>query len=182
MFFKNFLTVKLCGVNQDRIYKLALKNDIKLKNIQKIDYKTLIFDIESSKFKNMIAICEKNNYNVSVIKQSGFLHLKQVFLNKIGIFIALVCVIVLSVFSQSFLWNIKIYGVNDAQKQEIQNVLSNFGVLVGAKKNSVNKENLVQELLKINGISMASVTLKGTTLIVNVKQATLKENVLERNS
>ena len=181
MIFKNLITVKLLGVNQDRIYKLALKNEIKLKNIQKIDYKTLIFDVETSKFKNLIAICEKNNYNISILKTSGFLHFKQVFFNKIGVFVALFCVVIISLMSQSVLWNIKIYGADDNLTKQIESVLNQYSVKVGVKKTAIDKEKLVQNLLNIKGISMASVSLKGTCLIVNVKQATLKEDVLERS-
>ena len=174
--------LKISGVNQHKIYKLALKNNINLQNIEKFDYKTLFFDVSATKIKNIIAICEKNNYNVSIVKRYGFLLAFEILKQKIGLFIGGFLLIVLSIFSTNFVWQVKVYGVSEKNQKHINNVLENLNIKTFAPKNKHKIKLLETEILKsVKGVSQVSVIIKGTTVIVNIKEAILKEDVLGEN-
>lgn len=176
-----FNGARLClsGVNQNRIYKLAQKNGIILKNVEKIDYKTLFFDVCASKIKNMIAICEKNNYNVSIVKRFGLLLIFEVLKQKLGLVIGSLVLVLLSIFSTNFIWRVKIYGVDSTKLNEVELVLNNLNVTPFSFKNDEKIMSAQQEILKeVKGISQVSIMVKGTTILINIKPAVLKEDVL----
>ncbi len=176
---KSGARLKINGVNQNRIYKLALKNNIDLQNIERKDYKTLFFDVNIGKIKNIIAICEKNNYNVSIVKRYGLLLLFEIVKQKIGLIIGCFILVVLSVFSTNFVWKIKVYGANKEQEQQVLNLLRRNNITTFAIKNKQKILSLNNEILnKVKGLSQVSVSIKGTTIIVNIKEAVLKEDVL----
>ena len=175
--------IKLTGVNQHRIYKLAQKNKIKLQNLEKIDYKTLFFDIKAGNLKNLIAICEKNNYNVSIVKRYGLILLFESLKQKIGIVIGAFLLIILSIFSTNFVWRVKIYGVSEKKYEEVSKILINLNIKTFSPNNKQHILSAEKEILNnVKGLSQVSVSVKGTTVIINVKQAVLKEDVLGSES
>lgn len=175
----NGARIKLCGVNQNRIYKLALKNQIELKNIEKFDYKTLFFDVKAHNLQKLIAICKKNNYNASIVKRYGFLLLFEILKQKLGLLVGAFILVCLSVFSTSFVWRVKIYGASENKLKEVKTVLNNLNIVSFSPKNKQKILNAKYEILNnVKGISLVSVNIKGTTVIVNIKEAILKEDVL----
>lgn len=179
---KSGARLKLVGVNQNRIYKLAQKNGILLKNVEKLDYKTLLFDVSYNKIKNMIAICEKNNYNLTIVKRYGFLLLFTFLKQKLGIFLGCLALIALSIFSTNFIWRVKVYGAQGNSLKQVMQILNENNVKVFSLKRDNLILNVKQKILgNVKGVSQVSIMVKGTTVLINIKQSTLKEDVLGAN-
>lgn len=165
------LTVKLSGVNLNRIYKQCLNSNIKLTNINRIDYKNIVFDIEKSQLNLLKQIAKQQNYQLQVIKQYGIVKLLSFLAKRVGVVAGLAVFLVATVLSSFFVWDIKIYGNNKVDKSQILNVLKNNGISGGSWFSNNNLNGVEDQILNtIDGVSLCSVFKKGSTIIVNIKE------------
>ena len=103
------ITVKLSGVNLNRIYKECLSKDIEMYNINRIDYKNIVFDIEKSKLKEVKKIAQNQNYEFFILRQYGVLKLFSLLTKRIGILVGISIFLLTTVLSSFFVFNIKIF-------------------------------------------------------------------------
>ena len=145
----------------------------------------------SNRYKFYIALLNFNQDFKSVLsfrrdyvekllnKDYKFQPFNEILKQKIGLVVGSVLLIILSVFSTSFVWRVKVYGVNEQKLAEVNNVLERLNITPCSPKNQQKIKFAENEILKnVKGLSHVSISLKGTTVIINIKQAVLKEDVL----
>lgn len=165
------ITVKLSGVNLNRIYKECLSNDIEMYNINRIDYKNIVFDIEKSKLKEVKRIAQNQNYEFFVLRQYGVLKLFSFLTKRIGILVGIAIFLLTTVLSPFFVFNIKIYGNKRVESGDILSILNTNGINCGSMLFNANFEQIEKKLLdNLDELSLCSVVKKGSVVIVNVKE------------
>lgn len=175
--------VKLVGLNILKLYKKLRDNKIGLSNIFREKYNTVFFDVNIFKLKKLKSVLTNLNYELSVDKYYGFC--KWFFFLKMRLGIIFGCAIFLFVvlFSNCFVWNIKIYGIDRIKRDEVLSVLNSCGVKNGVFSSSFNLNELEDALLNnLQNISLVSVMKKGSTIIVNVKEKLYVEQLDNNNS
>ena len=173
-------TVKLSGVNLNRIYKECLNKNITMYNINRVDYKNIVFDIEKSKVKQVKEIAKNQNYEFFVMSQYGLAKLFCFLTKRIGIIVGVAIFLLTTIFSSFFVWNIKIYGNDRVEANQILSVLKNNGIKTGAIFLNGDYEKIEKQLLdNIQDLSLCSIIKKGSVVIVNVKEKVFWEELID---
>ena len=174
----NQIHVEIKGVNLNRIFLECQKNNIELFNVNRKDYKNLEFDVHVKDRTKLNQIVKNGSYDYSVSSKFGFEIIKNQFFLHFGIILGFLLFVILNFFSSFFVWDIKIYGNNRIEDDVILNVLKQNSVERG-KPINIDAINTLENSItnQIEDISLCSVILKGTTVIINVKEKLFIEEI-----
>jgi sporulation protein YqfD len=163
--------VKLSGVNLNRIYKECASKNIKLFNIDRKDYKNIVFDVEKKNIPILKEIAKVQNFEFEIMKTYGFVKVISFLSKRIGLCIGAIAFLFLIIFNSFFIWNIKIYGLENISSGEIISVLNQCGIKSGTMFFGADFEDIEEKLLdNVEDISLCSIIKKGSTIIVNIKE------------
>lgn len=169
------LTVRVVGLNVNRLLINLQKQNICAKNFKCESVKSICFDLSFNNFKKAKLFFKQNNLKFEIIKYYGVLFLFNYFKNNLGMAIGLIVSILLFAVSNLFIWQVKIYGEETLCEKEISDVLNVNLLSLKSNINSSELENKIYE--RLDKVSLCSVSVKGLTLIVNIKERiTLNEN------
>lgn len=166
-----YVRVKIYGVNLNKLYKLLNKNNIEIKNIQRLDYKNIVFDIKTSKLKKLFAILKNSCYNISVQDYYGLSKFLHFFKSNVGYLVGIVLFVVTILASNLFVSDIKIYGNSSVESNQIVQLLGKNNITHGTFLANISTQQ-IENLLTSNfdQISLCSVIKKGTQIIINIKE------------
>ncbi len=164
--------LKYDGVNFTSFLNFAIKHDIKISNVCRVNPREVSFKMSEKEYKKYLK-CEPN-FNISIIKVGGFKRVISTFLKRLGLVIGGVIVICVFALHKNIVANIKIYGAHYTN-DSIENAIKNYGVEVG-KKCSFDSDELEQFLLdNVQEISLASVKKQGNSILINVVEKEEKD-------
>lgn len=167
--FRNTIKLNITGVNIKRLIKNLYKNEIEIYELNEISHKEIEIIIKSNKLK--LAKKFLSEYKYSIKNYYGISFLKQFSLSHFGIVLGVVLFIVLNILSANILTNIQIVGNERIENKEIVEVINKNGVSVGNFIKNFNADVIEDRLEEsFDNISFVSVYLKGTSLIVNIKE------------
>jgi similar to stage IV sporulation protein len=163
--------IKIEGLNLDKIFKKVKHKNVEIKNIKRPDRKLMFFTVKAKEAKIVFNLLKENSYNVKIEKYYGIPYIWEFFKKRIGLFVGAFLFIVTTLFVNSFVWKIEVYGLENLTKQQIISTLEEVGVNVGARVDAKNIE-IIENYLSQNleEISMVSVIKKGASIIVNLKE------------
>ena len=165
------VSIKISGVNINRIYKECEKQNIVLYDVNRIDYKNIEFKVNYSQKQKVLDIAQSQNYRVEESQNFGINKAKTLAKNHIGIIVGFLFFAVFILFSSQFVWDIKIYGNDTIKSEQIIQILKKNNVKTGTFVGNIDIENLENEILNsLDDISLCSVIKKGTTLVINIKE------------
>ncbi len=169
-FFRGYLLIRVSGASAERFLNLCGIRHMMLWNIQKEDTSYTMF-ISLKSFFQLREIVHKTATRVVVLKRIGLpFFMKRV--KKRWFFPAFVflSVMIFSV-SQFLLWNIRIEGNLEIDKEEILAFLEEYEIEKGMPKREINAEELEKEIRKtFPEITWVSVYLDGNSLVVSLKE------------
>lgn len=167
--FKNTIKINIVGVNLKRLIKNLYKNDIEIYELNEISHKEIEITIKAKKIKQIKKLLSEHKYSVK--NYYGLSFLKKFSLNHLGIIFGIVLFVVLNILSSKILTNIKVVGNERIESDEIVKVINKNGINVGKFITYFNADD-IEDCLEENfdTISFVSVYLKGTSLIVNIKE------------
>lgn len=162
----------------DRKYIYRVLNAIKkidIRDISNQDNKTS-FLVESTDVDEMLQVLQNNNIKVLEIKEKGiYTKIVDKFIFKAVITFALVFVTALIVCSR-FIWEISIEGNYTYTTNKLKNYVYSQNVKEGSIKSGINCEELEKKIRKkYNDISWVCAEIKGTNLIIHVKENYITE-------
>lgn len=177
---KNFFsgTVRLCiaGLNLDRFLNSLIKNDIKIYNLAREEHKSMSFSVPYNDKNKVIELSEERQYNITEISSYGLFACMHWARRRIALLISLVAAIILICLINSFVWDVRISGLDTISYDEVQSALANAGVSGVCFKNNIDRGKLETEILaSIPGVSYVNVYMKGLTLFVDIVEALPKE-------
>lgn len=164
---KSKITLLVSGVNLDKLYT-KLSNKIPVHNLKRINHKVLKMKIDYEDYIHNRDLFK--NYEVEKQNLTGPKFFKSFFKKNLVFFVCIPICIMLFLFSTCFVWQIKIYGVNEDIKTDIVKILNKNNVKSG--RFFVNDtEDLEQSILnQVDKIAQLSIIKRGSTIIVNASE------------
>lgn len=172
MFFSGYITVIIEGFFVERFINICRSNNIVLLDIERENNTYLKIKILKSDFKDIRHIAKKTKCKIKIAGKAGVPFLVNKY-RKRKIFAIAILVIAIFIFvSTKFIWNIEVTGNEKITKEEILEIVSEYGINKGVLKNKINTDkisNLIR--LERDDISWIGITLKGTNVIINIKES-----------
>ncbi len=160
-----------CGLNFNNVLKKLKENNIEIFNLKKKSYKEFEVSVLKKDCNLFLQLLKKNNIKVER-KNKTFLS-KFIFGIKtnLAIFICfLICTLSFCFFS-NFVYKIEVNGLNKISVGQVEEVLNSNGFCVGKPKWCYDFEKIELALLNnIESVSLASVSVFGNTLIINIHE------------
>lgn len=178
--FKNRAMIKVKGLNQERAIN-NLSKTLKIYNYKREEQNLSQFEVELKHTKKIKQMLEQEGLEVLSISHKGFYSkIKQSFL-RYGILAGIVIIILFYILQYSFVWKIEVWGVTAQEKSEViafieDNTKSNLKQKINTKELEIMVKN------EFDFISSISVAIIGQSLIVNLNEAVLPEEMDENQS
>ena len=180
-------TLIIKGANFFSLLEEFKKQNIFLKKVKRLSSNTLQISFKNNQKPKIIAILKQKCYTVLSQKNSSPLFLLKPFKN-IAVVSGIVFGLILNIFASFFVWNINLVG-DEELKEQITKTLNMNGIKKGALKSKFNPKNIAQILYQnVDGISLVSSSIKGSTIFVSYTKRTAisqdfyeKENIVAKN-
>lgn len=173
-FLKGYVIIKVEGLTLERFLNLAATRDIYLWDINRIGHTILEMKVTIEGFRALKEIVKRVGCRVEIIDKRGLpfiiYRLKHRKMLAFGFLLFLGIIIFLS----SLIWNIEIIGNERVKTEDIMKILEKEDIKNGIIKYKIDKDYTKHLLLnEFDTFSFLSVEIKGTKLIIEVKEQDL---------
>lgn len=178
---KSFGSVSLflSGLNLERFINKLTANGVVILKFKRISYSKAECEIYDKDLTLFSLLASENKIELTQKKYNGFLNFLVFFKVHFGLLIGfgLCCVFSLFVFTR--VWKVEVFCEENV-KQEVVKLLEEKGVSVGKSINNIDANEL-QKYLLLNGenLSLVSITKRGTSLIINVKEKNISSVITQ---
>ncbi|NLW40240.1 MAG: sporulation protein YqfD [Tissierellia bacterium] len=181
-FFKGYVIIRVEGLTLERFLNLAATNDIYLWDISRESYTVLQMKATIEGFKALKGIVRRVGCRVEIIDKKGlpflFYRLKARKMLGFGFILFLGIIFFLS----SLIWNIEIVGNERVKTEEIIKILEKEEIKRGIIKYKIDKDYIKYLLLnEFDNLSFLSVDIKGTKLLIEMKEQDLPPERINRD-
>ena len=169
-YIKGYVTIKVWGYSTERLLNLCGNHNILVWDIVNHgDYDTMNISVKG--FFALKPLLKKTGTKASVLKRYGL----PFFMSKMQrrkIFVAgFICCMIFWILMSQYIWNIKIEGNYVLTEDILLDYLEEKNIRVSMKKSGLQIEELEKSLREdYDVITWTSVQLKGTTLLVFIKE------------
>jgi len=181
-FLKGYVIIKIEGLTLERFLNLAATNDIYLWDINRVDYTILEMKATIEGFRALKEIVNKVGCRVEIVEKRGlpFILYKLRYRKTLGIgFILFFAIIALL---SSIIWDIEIIGNEKVKDEEILHLLKEEKIKEGIIKYRIDKDYVENLLLnEFDVFSFISVEIKGTKLIIEIKERDLPPEMIDED-
>ena len=174
MSLKSCVRFEIECLNQEKLLN-ELSKDFSIFNINRMDKQNTIFYTNFFDAKKIEKILLKNNIKIKKMLKMGFLNIFFNFFSNFGLICAgIVCVFFL-IFSNQFVFSYKVIGTEKLSEKEIVSFLKND---FSNKKSEIDTKVVEERLLqKFDGLSFASCIISGQTMMINLKEKLLPDEI-----
>ena len=182
MFFAGYINLSIEGFFVERFINICINKNIILQDLHRENNTYIKVKILKSDFKEIRHIAKKTKCKVKIEKKAGV----PFFINKYRkrkIFVIAVLVIAIFIFvSTKFIWNIEVDGNEKISEEEILELVSEYGIKQGKLKSNINEEKISNSIrLKRNDLSWIGINMKGTNVIITVREAIEMPEIIDKN-
>src|SRR5699024_4210233 len=151
--------------------------------IKRIDYTLLEMKVSIKGFRELKKIANKGACRVYIKEKIGF----PFFMNKLKkrkmLGFGFIIFLGLIFFLTSFIWEIEVSGNEITSNEDILELLENIDVKCGTMKYNVNKDQIKDIILdEIDALSFVNVEVKGTKLIIEIKEQDLPPKAIGKDT
>ncbi len=166
---RGYLEISVDGGIAERFLSICGRRHIFLWNMKA--GKVLTACIFASDFKRIRIIASKSNTKVKIVRRRG---LPFVMKRYRGRKIFVICILLFFVSLRcltSLIWRVEVVGVVQTDLFLLHQILEENGIRKWARSKSVNEEKIQFEILQqLDTVSWAGITVKGTDVIVEIKE------------
>ena len=160
--------INMCRSNKITIWNLKRKKDIQLN-----------FRIGIHDFKEVCKLAQKTKCKIKINSKRGVPFLIHRYQKRKIFFILLLVIVMLTILSSNFVWNVEIREENGKELENIENDIIKAGLEIGKWKTKVNTKEIIHKIrLQRNDIAWMGIELKGTNAIVKIVKADEKPEIL----
>ena len=170
----------LKNLNREKILKEIVKIT-QINNI-KIDGDSVSFCVAQKDAKKVKKILDKKGAKIKETTKRGLVFFLKTNVLKIGIVVPVLLFVAFFLISGDYIFNLQINGLERVDKNEIIAILGENGISRNCCKANVNTKEIEKQIQKLQGISFASVIVKGNTLIVNVKEQVYNPEYMDKDN
>lgn len=165
----SFLRIKVKGVNLDTLINSIYNLGITLRNIARKEHKEICFNIQSDDFAKIKDSIFKNA-DYEIVKETGIPNFKILLKKYAFVVVTFAVCVMLFIFSTTFIWDIKIYGIENISRQDVIAALGKNNVKIG-NVYLYDNDKLEKILLnEIKDIAQVSVDKQGNLLLINISE------------
>ncbi|RKD34732.1 sporulation protein YqfD [Thermohalobacter berrensis] len=182
-YFRGYVIIKIEGLTLEKFINLAIAKGIYLWDIVRYDYTTLEAKVGIKGFKELRDVVKKVGCRVSIVEKKGYPFLVHKLRYRKMLAFGFVIALAIVIFLTSFIWSIDVINNEKIEDEYIIDYLQSLGIKPGILKYNIDTQELKRMLLTdLDVISYAHVEIKGTKLIVDIKEREkiikkIKENV-----
>lgn len=163
------------GLNQERNFNIISKK-IPIFNIKRPTHNSANFTVFLKDEKKVKEELLSLNYEIVEIKNFGLIYCLKRFLKNFGVVVGLIFCLAIFLFLQSYVFNLKIIGLESLTEKQVEMCLFENGFGGFNRKSKIDTKNLEKSLINnLDKISLASVIIKGNTLVVNIKEKIIND-------
>lgn len=179
-YFKGYVIIKVEGLSLEKFINLCISKDIYLFDINRINYTTLEANVSVRGFKHLKKITKTVGARLSIKEKKGLPFLLHRFKYRKMLFLGLILSIGLIFFLNSFIWTVEIRGNEEVKSEVVIKSLKALNISTGAKKSDISLDDIKSKvILDIDELSYVSAHIKGTKLIIDVKERDDETNIVE---
>ena len=168
-YYSGIIAIEIQSMIPERFINLLWKNDIKVKNITRIDITTMTMEINIREYDKIKEICKKTNTRVRITGRRGlFFYLFQIkrHLSLVG---GVVLFALAILYLSNFVWSIDITTDKYISPYEIRQRIYSYGIKPGIAKSKVNVRLLEDKVMKdTDNIMFFRARIEGSTLKITV--------------
>ncbi|HLR33787.1 MAG TPA: sporulation protein YqfD [Tissierellales bacterium] len=182
-YFKGYVIIKVEGLTLEKFLNLAANSNIYIWDIKRMDYTLLEMKVSIKGFRELKKIANKGACRVYIKEKIGF----PFFMNKLKkrkmLGFGFIIFLGLIFFLTSFIWEIEVSGNEITSNEDILELLENIDVKCGTMKYNVNKDQIKDIILdEIDALSFVNVEVKGTKLIIEIKEQDLPPKAIGKDT
>lgn len=176
---KSRTIVKVKGLNQERAINSIIKK-MKIYNIKRDSHNICTMEVDYEKKKQLLSLLKEQNLEVMEVSSQGFKWKFKRLITSYGLIAGIILSSILYAVQYNFVWRIEIVGTENLQEKEVVRFVEDN--LSSRWKSRINSKNVEQTLVEhYQEISSASVAIVGQSLIVNINEAVLPDEMQEEN-
>lgn len=169
MHLKFLVSFKVKALNQTQIFEKLRQKGVEFFDIKLLNRFETAFSVNRKDKKIVESVLENFQAETLSLKPKSLSKINAFFVHKIGIVAGILCAFFLQVFSSFFVLQINVSGASCAE--EIKSYIESQGIKSFCPKSVIDTENLELGIIEnFPEISMASVIVKGLSVVVNVKE------------
>ena len=155
---------------------------LNFKKVKIYDAKTaenaIILTVERKDGKKLFAFCRNMCYNIKKVGYKGKFAPLKVLSERIGLAIGGMLFVALSVLSDGVLFKVDYKGDASAYRKEIETIVEKRSLKIGKSVSGEDAYKLSEDITAIDGVSFASVKMRGHTLYIEAHRETEKPKPL----
>lgn len=160
--------INMCRSNKIGIWHLKRKKDVQL------NFRVGIHD-----FKKVCKIAKKTRCKIKINTKRGLPFLLHRYKKRKIFFVLLLVMIVLTILSSNFVWNVDIKEENGQELENIAKDIEEAGLKIGEWKAKIDTKEIINKIrLQRKDIAWVGIELKGTNAIVKVVKADEKPEII----
>lgn len=165
------LTLELSGLNLERLLRAAGACGVRMKNVRRMDERTMRVVVPAAQKKRMAALCEKYGWQMAEIRAGGLLRLARGVKRRWTLGLSVLLSIFWVYLSSEMIWRVEIDGAGE-NAAEVRRCLEAENARVGRLKRRVSTDHLADALaLAVPGLAHAAARYEGSTLVVDCQRA-----------
>lgn len=178
-FLNGYILVRVEGLNPEKFINMASKNGIKLWDIQRINFTTIIFKMKYFQYGQMREILQRTGSKSRILKKYG-MHFVYKRMNRRKFFICGIAVFLFIIlYLSSIIWKIEIAGNKQVDAQKIYEAAKKVGLKEGTLKYNINLRSVEDSILKdIKELSIVNIKLQGTKAEIEVVERKMPPSIV----
>lgn len=171
-YIKGYVRIRLEGASPERFMNLCSNRNILLWNIKEKD-NTYEMHISVRGFFELAPILKKTKTKVHVMEKTGVPFVMHKYRKRKIFFLGVILCCLAVHMCSHFIWQIEIYGNCARTTDVLLDYLESENIYHGIRKEKINCEEIETMLrIKYNDIIWASAQIKGTRLVIQLKENT----------
>lgn len=177
---KSRTVVKIKGLNQERVINTISKK-MNVYNIKRQSHNVCKFEVDYDKKKELFSILNSFNLEILHVSAQGLKWKLRRFFTSYGIILALLVCSICYTLQYGYILKIDVVGNESIDRREIVRFVDK--VLPSRQKKNIDSHSLQQSLVEnFEEISSVSVAIVGQTLVININEAVLPDELQTENS
>ncbi len=182
MFFAGYVYVSVEGFFIERFINICRNKNIVLQDLHRENNTYIKFKLLKSDFKEIRHIAKCAKCKVKIEKKKGI----PFFINryrKRKIFAVAILAIAIFIFVLTkFIWNIEVQGNENVSKEEILDIVKEYGIYIGNYKSKIDTEKVSNSIrLQRDDFAWIGISVQGTNVLITVREAIEKPEIIDKN-
>lgn len=182
MFFSGYVYVSVEGFFIERFINICRSKNIVLQDLHIENNVYIRFKLLKSDFKELRHIAKNTKCKIKIEKKKGIPFVINRYRKRKVFAVAILAIAIFIFILTKFIWNIEVQGNEKIPKEEILNLVSDYGITIGSYRNKIDTEkisNLIR--LQRDDLAWVGISIQGTNAIITVKESIEKPNIIDKN-